>query len=364
MALVPVICAQCGAQIEVDNMREAGICKYCGTAFVIEKAINNCNVRNNVNVQSGGNSISITAADQSNKYIMMARKYKINGDSEKAQRFYTLALEGQPDSWEANFYSAYYSAIRAELSDMRVKANQMQSSTIVSIELIKINVPNDGVIVCISEMQRRLMELSACFFNSYRAFWLRNKKYTHICKNYNYAVQAIVGILYRFGEQLGVHFFSNRQIMDIAVDSWKYALSIRKKYSSDKPLYYNSGNGDSKSSIQAEIDYYAGKIKAFDPAYKAPKAKGRSKACYIATCVYGSYDCPQVWTLRRFRDDTLNGTWYGRAFIKCYYAVSPTLVKWFGNYKWFRTFWKKYLDKMVKKLNRLGVENTQYYDEY
>ena len=26
--------------------------------------------------------------------------------------------------------------------------------------------------------------------------------------------------------------------------------------------------------------------------------------CYIATCVYGSYDCPQVQTLRRFRDDT------------------------------------------------------------
>ena len=24
--------------------------------------------------------------------------------------------------------------------------------------------------------------------------------------------------------------------------------------------------------------------------------------CYIATCVYGSYDCPQVLTLRRFRD--------------------------------------------------------------
>lgn len=27
--------------------------------------------------------------------------------------------------------------------------------------------------------------------------------------------------------------------------------------------------------------------------------KGAEKnGCYIATCVYGSYDCPQVWTLR------------------------------------------------------------------
>ena len=27
-------------------------------------------------------------------------------------------------------------------------------------------------------------------------------------------------------------------------------------------------------------------------------------ACYVATAVYGSYDCPEVWTLRRFRDYT------------------------------------------------------------
>ena len=62
----------------------------------------------------------------------------------------------------------------------------------------------------------------------------------------------------------------------------------------------------------------------------------QSSSCYIATAVYGSYDCPQVWTLRRFRDDTLAETWYGRAFIHTYYAISPTLVKWFGNKTWFK----------------------------
>lgn len=65
-----------------------------------------------------------------------------------------------------------------------------------------------------------------------------------------------------------------------------------------------------------------------------------NNGCYIATAVYGSYDCPQVWTLRRFRDYTLAKTWYGRAFIKTYYAISPTLVKWFGHTKWFKSMWK------------------------
>jgi hypothetical protein len=87
-----------------------------------------------------------------------------------------------------------------------------------------------------------------------------------------------------------------------------------------------------------------------------------SGCCYVATAVYGSYDCPEVWTLRRFRDDTLARTWYGRTFIRLYYAVSPTLVKWFGETKWFKKLWKPTLDKMVRKLNNKGVEFTPYND--
>lgn len=84
--------------------------------------------------------------------------------------------------------------------------------------------------------------------------------------------------------------------------------------------------------------------------------------CYVATAVYGSYDCPQVWTLRRFRDDTLADTWYGRIFIRTYYAISPTLVKWFGSKTWFKNIWKPILDRMVKRLNNKGVESTPYDD--
>lgn len=89
----------------------------------------------------------------------------------------------------------------------------------------------------------------------------------------------------------------------------------------------------------------------------------KKNGCYVATCVYGSYDCPEVWTLRRYRDNTLASTWYGRAFIRIYYAVSPTLVKWFGKTKWFKKMWKGKLDRMVKKLQDNGVEDTPYNDK-
>lgn len=87
------------------------------------------------------------------------------------------------------------------------------------------------------------------------------------------------------------------------------------------------------------------------------------RGCYVATCVYGSYDCPQVWTLRRYRDYILARTWYGRAFIRTYYTISPTLVKWFGHTKWFKDMWKPHLDNMIRKLNMNGVQNTPYQDK-
>ena len=72
--------------------------------------------------------------------------------------------------------------------------------------------------------------------------------------------------------------------------------------------------------------------------------------CYVATCVYGSYDCPPVWTLRRFRDNFLSRSIFGRWFIKLYYATSPTAVRLFGNKMWFHKLFKAPLDKLVKKL--------------
>ena len=88
-----------------------------------------------------------------------------------------------------------------------------------------------------------------------------------------------------------------------------------------------------------------------------------SGGCYVATCAYGSYDCPEVWTLRRFRDYTLAETWYGRLFIHTYYAISPTIVKWFGNTNWFKKLCRGKLDKLVKNLNEAGVANTKYEDK-
>lgn len=87
-----------------------------------------------------------------------------------------------------------------------------------------------------------------------------------------------------------------------------------------------------------------------------------SGGCYIATAVYGSYDCPQVWTLRRFRDFWLKNTAIGRLFIKLYYWLSPKMVKKFGNSKLFRIIFRITLDNLVSRLKRKGYDDSKYYD--
>lgn len=102
--------------------------------------------------------------------------------------------------------------------------------------------------------------------------------------------------------------------------------------------------------------------KAIAPVQKTVAQTGKKNGCYIATCVYGSYDCPQVWTLRRFRDNNLRMSLFGRIFIKVYYAISPVCVKLFGDKKIFRTFGKKCLDSLVSRLQGKGIKDTPYTD--
>ena len=90
----------------------------------------------------------------------------------------------------------------------------------------------------------------------------------------------------------------------------------------------------------------------------------KKNGCYIATCVYGSYDCPEVWVLRRYRDNILDNNLVGRVFIHVYYALSPTLVKVFGKQNWFICACKSILDKTVVKLQSNGIENSPYNDKY
>lgn len=119
--------------------------------------------------------------------------------------------------------------------------------------------------------------------------------------------------------------------------------------------------GFDKESLDYQIELI--QQNGFDPRNsRSKRSSNSSEGCYVATAVYGTYDCPEVWTLRRYRDYILADTWYGRLFIRMYYLVSPVLVKWFGGMAWFKKMWKRILDKKIALLQVKGIESTPYKD--
>ena len=112
---------------------------------------------------------------------------------------------------------------------------------------------------------------------------------------------------------------------------------------------YTSYDTNGHKTGSSDPSPFSAPINSSSPASNSSTSSG--EGCYIATCVYGSYDAPEVLTLRRFRDEILKKHMLGRAFIRCYYAISPHLVKCFGESEWFHRFWRKRLDGMVERLN-------------
>ena len=83
-----------------------------------------------------------------------------------------------------------------------------------------------------------------------------------------------------------------------------------------------------------------------------PPVNTNSGGCYIATMAYGDYDHPQVLELRRFRDEILQKSLFGRFFISCYYAVSPSLVEYLKHNHRINVLIKKILDNFINYILR------------
>ena len=93
-----------------------------------------------------------------------------------------------------------------------------------------------------------------------------------------------------------------------------------------------------------------------------PLDEKKSGGCYVATAVYGSYDCGPVWVLRRWRDSALSSSASGRAVVRTYYLLSPKLVAAFGTRRAFTVPAKAVLDRLVCHLQRSGYSDAPYTD--
>ena len=108
----------------------------------------------------------------------------------------------------------------------------------------------------------------------------------------------------------------------------------------DEEMWARCTGSDSK-------DMYKQYLAQFPNGRHKSEAEQKASACYIATMVYGDYNHPQVIALRGFRDNTLQNSILGRAFIRFYYRNSPSWVEKMQGKKTINSIIRTILDKFI-----------------
>ena len=335
-----MVCEMCGSN---NLVKQEGtyVCQHCGTKYSTEEAKKLM--------------VEIDNSEKLKNYYTLARRAKESNNAEDAEKYYDLIREENPDDWEANFFSGYYKALQCKVGEICYAAQAFTGCVHSSLVLIEENIQDDTErINAVKTVSDYMLQISKMLLATYSKHYSTNQFKS---KEEKLAVnQQCTQIKKSYYMDLMEIFRDDKAVANgFVIPTFKEKIA--------EPGFIVS---DDWQAIYRGFESY---IQKYESEYHLPENKllkdsqKKSGGCYVATAVYGSYDCPQVWTLRRYRDDTLAKTWHGRAFIHTYYAISPSLVKWLGNTDWFKNLWKPKLDRMVSNLNSEGVENTPYEDK-
>ncbi|MCR5151513.1 MAG: hypothetical protein K6B52_09880 [Clostridiales bacterium] len=114
MPLVKAQCTNCGGTLEVDNSKEAAVCPFCNTPYIVEKAINNytTNVTNNIQAQN----VTIIGGKDFNQLFNSA-KALFGVSQAQGSKYCDEALSLQPDNYEVWALRAKYFFLGVECID-------------------------------------------------------------------------------------------------------------------------------------------------------------------------------------------------------------------------------------------------------
>lgn len=380
MAFVEAKCSQCGASIQIDDSMERGVCPYCGMEYYAEKVINNTYVSNNYS----GATINVQGIDVQN-YLEIATKLYDQKNYEEAMRYLSDAFPIEPNN------------VKLWLLKLKILCAKIPTATKDTVNVIVGTLheimrcfTSDDVAVIKEALEALYNFHILCLEECIKINRVDHLEKEDIAKKQAEMLQVSSTIKYAVLSEIILNVccpypvidefltieIENMEKRDILQREYYTILgekslkdSYKELFSPISELKVTNRKGEETEPTYVGT-YLVYSIKKVHLGYSSPVLNEAEKlmdskekaGCYIATCVYGSYDCPQVFILRRFRDNTLAETWFGRLFIRIYYMISPQLVKYFGDKKWFKNFWRRILDKMILYFQGKGIDGIPYDD--
>lgn len=89
---VPAQCTNCGASLNVDPSQKSAICPFCKSAYVIEQAINNYNIKVQGNLKVENATINVSGVNIEN-LLLRAKDFYIKGKYDEATDYFNRVLD-------------------------------------------------------------------------------------------------------------------------------------------------------------------------------------------------------------------------------------------------------------------------------
>ncbi len=379
-------CEMCGSN-NLVKQNDLFVCQSCGTKYSTEEA-------KKLMVE-----IKVDKSDEVEKLYQLARVARNDCDTVSAAKYYEQIKVLCPDDWEAAFFSLYFRLYQCRIFQIKSSANTLNNSLSTVCQLVLLIKDNNKkamvdavleILVYVQAFAKTMDESALKHLNECCTLKTSPDGFQNLMIEYGDRAIAIANLLHKAAllAKGFVELNTGERLKSQIVSCDKTAAKLLTNILGFVDTQY-------RSEYTNMLQEYKKLIREYEPSYTLPSAdlsiynndirvilnktsgggrlSGESShistksnsngGCYIATSVYGSYNCPQVWILRRYRDNLLAKTAFGKLFIYTYYVVSPTIVKWFGKTKWFNRLWRNILDKKITLLKNKGLQDTPYKDK-
>lgn len=198
-----LVCELCGG---TEIVKEEGyfVCQSCGTKYTLEEA-KKMMIEGTVDVKG---TVKVDMSEKLSNYYQLARRAKDTGNNADAGKYYDLILQEQPDSWEATFYTTYFSCSQTTNAGIGNAVVRMHNTTSTVMNMIIEITDRDEQIRAVEEVATKASALFTSMHDAQYSFYKsipfsQQGKYAN---SHTVAISNCFTALYTLGDTIKLRF--------------------------------------------------------------------------------------------------------------------------------------------------------------